>query len=73
MDWDRSQKQPIIKVGTEFYKVPTAEECREINRACDLWWAKKGLPNPSQGFQFLDFHNAKKEKSEESEKNEDEA
>lgn len=73
MDWDQHQKVPIIKIGDEHYRVPTAEECREINRACDLWWAKKGLPNPSQGFQFLDFRTASKENTEDDKKNDDEA
>tara|TARA_B110000495_G_C23036272_1_gene619009 strand:+ start:3560 stop:3676 length:117 start_codon:yes stop_codon:yes gene_type:complete len=38
-----------------------------------MWWMKKGLPNPSQGFQFLDFHNPKKEKTKELDNNDEEA
>lgn len=61
------QSHPIVKVGGELYAIPTAEECRMINKACDEFWLKRGLQPQNSGFQFLDFRKNSSTKPEESE------
>lgn len=38
-----------IKQGTELFRVPTMEECREFNKAADEWLMKRGV-FPSSSF-----------------------
>lgn len=58
-EFDLSQSQPIIRIGTDTYAVPSKAECEEINRACDRFWQKRGIA-PVAGFGFLDFTKTKK-------------
>ena len=64
-EFDQSQSQPIIRVGSDTYAVPSKADCEEINRACDAFWLKRGM-TPLAGFGFLDFKKTKKNNSTES-------
>ena len=61
-EFDQSQSQPIVRIGSDTYAVPSKADCAEINRACDRFWQKRGIA-PMAGFGFLDFTKPKKNNS----------
>lgn len=52
-----------IRVGNEYFKVPSLQDCLDFNRAADEWLLKRGVKPKS--FSNFDFSNKKNSSTEE--------